>query len=187
MTDTGRIRVAIACQGGGSHTAFTAGVLKRLLGAEELAGYEVVGLSGTSGGAVCALLAWSALLEGDPAAAGGLLEDFWADNSATTPLEQLVNAWVVWAARLENLVVLPAVSPYDTWTSLSGLEDFRRMLERRVDFGRLAGRPEGPMLLLGAVDVLSGEFRAFNSRREAITADMVLASAAIPTLFRAVQ
>ena len=37
-TDDGgqRRRVAIACQGGGSHTAFTAGVLKRLLGAEEL-------------------------------------------------------------------------------------------------------------------------------------------------------
>ena len=186
MTDTGPVRVAIACQGGGSHTAFTAGVLKRLLGAEELGGYEVVGLSGTSGGAVCALLAWSALLEGDPAAAGRLLEDFWADNSATTPLEQLVNAWLVWAARLENLVVLPAVSPYDTPTSVTGLQEFRRMLERRVDFGRLAGRPAGPMLLLGAVDVLSGEFRAFNSRREPITADMVLASAAIPTLFRAV-
>ena len=52
MTDKGRTRVAIACQGGGSHTAFTAGVLKRLLGAHELAGFEVVGLSGTSGGAV---------------------------------------------------------------------------------------------------------------------------------------
>ena len=125
MTDTGRTRVAIACQGGGSHTAFTAGVLKRLLGAEELAGYEVVGLSGTSGGAVCALLAWSALLEGDPAAAGGLLEEFWADNSATTPLEQLVNAWVMWAARLENLVVLPAVSPYDTYGSVTALAEFR--------------------------------------------------------------
>lgn len=45
-------RIAVACQGGGSHTAFTAGVLKRLLQAEELKGYEVVGLSGTSGGAV---------------------------------------------------------------------------------------------------------------------------------------
>ena len=40
MTDTRRTRVAIACQGGGSHTAFTAGVLKGLLGSEELAGYE---------------------------------------------------------------------------------------------------------------------------------------------------
>jgi len=184
--------VAIACQGGGSHTAFTAGVLKRLLGAEELAGVEIVGLSGTSGGAVCALLAWSALLEDDPAGAGGLLEAFWADNSATTPLEQLVNAWVVWAARLENLVVLPAVSPYDNPASVTALEEFRAMLERRVDFDRLAARAgqaggSGPMLLLGAVDVLSGDFRAFNSRREPITADMVLASAAIPTLFRAVR
>jgi NTE family protein len=188
MTDTGRIRVAIACQGGGSHTAFTAGVLKRLLGAEELAGYEVVGLSGTSGGAICALLAWSALVEDDPAAAGRLLEDFWADNSATTPLEQLVNAWVVWAARLENLVVLPAVSPYDNPGSVTALAELRRMLERRVDFGRLAGAGgDRPMLLVGAVDVLSGEFRAFNSRREAITPDMVLASAAIPTLFRSVR
>jgi NTE family protein len=189
MTDTGRIRVAIACQGGGSHTAFTAGVLKRLLGAEELAGVEVVGLSGTSGGAVCALLAWSALLDDDPAAAGELLEAFWADNSATSPLEQLVNAWVVWAAKLEGLVVLPAVSPYDTWTSTSALEEFRAMLERRVDFGRLAA-PAGdaaPMLLVGAVDVLSGEFKAFNSRHDPITADTILASAAIPTLFRAVH
>ena len=43
------------------------------------------------------------------------------------------------------------------------------------------------MLLVGTVDVLSGEFKAFNSRRDPITADMILASAAIPTLFRAVQ
>ena len=41
-------RVAIACQGGGSHTAFTAGALGHLL--EHLPGsYQVVGLSGTSG------------------------------------------------------------------------------------------------------------------------------------------
>jgi NTE family protein len=191
VTETAPLRVAIACQGGGSHTAFTAGVLKRLLGAEELADVEIVGLSGTSGGAVCALLAWSALLEDDAGAAGGRLEAFWADNSATTPLEQLVNAWVVWTARLENLVVLPAVSPYDTPTSLQALREFRAMLERRVKFDQLAAKARqvgdsAPMLLLGAVDVLSGAFRAFNSRREPITAEMVLASAAIPTLFRAV-
>jgi NTE family protein len=43
------------------------------------------------------------------------------------------------------------------------------------------------MLLVGAVDVLSGEFKAFNSRRDKITADMILASAAIPTLFRSLR
>jgi NTE family protein len=192
MTETEPIRVAIACQGGGSHTAFTAGVLKRLLGAEELTNVEIVGLSGTSGGAVCALLAWSALLDGDPTAAGARLEAFWADNSATSPLEQLINTWVVWAVRLENVVVMPAVSPYANPLEGQVLRVFREMLERQVDFDQLAAEVEqagdsAPMLLLGAVDVLSGDFRAFNSRREPITAEMVLASAAIPNMFRAVH
>lgn len=92
-------RVVIACQGGGSHTAFTAGVLRRLLGADELTGYEVAGLSGTSGGAVCALLSWYALLDGGPGRAGQLLNQFWADNSARSPMEMLVNNAIMWPAR----------------------------------------------------------------------------------------
>jgi NTE family protein len=56
--DKGRRRIAITCEGGGTHTAFTAGVLKRLLHEP----IEIVGLSGTSGGAVCAMLAWRGLL-----------------------------------------------------------------------------------------------------------------------------
>ena len=181
-------RVAIACQGGGSHTAFTAGVLGRLLRAEELAGYEMVGLSGTSGGAVCALLAWHNLLRGDAAGAVEDLDAFWRDNSATAPLEQVVNNWTVWASNLQNFVAMPAISPYDNYFSGLGLEEFRRMLERRVDFREVSVQPEGsyPVLLVGAVDVLTGEFRAFNSRRDRISAETILASAAIPTLFRSV-
>ena len=38
-----RARVAIACQGGGSHTAFTAGVLKRLFDSDDIARFDVVG------------------------------------------------------------------------------------------------------------------------------------------------
>ena len=109
----GQRRVVIACQGGGSHTAFTAGVLKRLLGAKELTGYQVAGLSGTSGGAVCALLAWYALLDDDPVSAGRLLDRFWADNSARDPMDMLVNTWVQWAGAWQDLGgALPAVSPY---------------------------------------------------------------------------
>lgn len=93
-----RKRIAIACQGGGSHTAFTAGVLKRLF-EEPLVGHQVVGLSGTSGGAICALLAWYALREGDPPSAGRRLDAFWADNSATTPFEQMLNAATMWAPK----------------------------------------------------------------------------------------
>ena len=68
------------------------------------------------------------------------------------------------------------------------METFRT-LERQVDFGALAPGPRGedPLLLIGAVDVLSGAFKAFDSRRDRITAETVLASAAIPTLFRAVR
>lgn len=182
-------KVAIACQGGGSHTAFTAGVLKRLLLAEEIQRYKVVGLSGTSGGAVCALLAWHHLLRDDEAAVAKALDAFWEDNSATAPHEMLANYWTVWASALQNFFVTPAISPYDNYFSSLGLEEFRKMLKRCVDFGGIEVQPESsyPVLLVGAVDVLSGEFRAFNSRRDRISADTILASAAIPTLFRSVR
>jgi hypothetical protein len=45
--------VAIACQGGGSHTAFTAGVLQQLFD-EFPSDSHLIGISGTSGGAACA-------------------------------------------------------------------------------------------------------------------------------------
>jgi NTE family protein len=182
-------RIAIACQGGGSHTAFTAGVLKRLFQSGDLSRYQIVGLSGTSGGAVCALLTWYALVTQKPDRVGQLLEAFWADNSANTPLERLVNSWVVWAGALEHFVVTPAVSPYDTFVSVTALDDFRMMLNRQIDFDGLDVQSDKsvPMLVIGAVDVLSGEFKAFNSRQQRISAEMILASAAIPTLFRSVR
>ena len=79
MKTNGPTRVAIACQGGGSHTAFTAGALRALLARkEELESsetpFEIVVLSGTSGGAVCAALAWSELFVGT---GRDMLSDFW--------------------------------------------------------------------------------------------------------------
>ncbi|WP_208104414.1 patatin-like phospholipase family protein [Geodermatophilus obscurus] len=179
--------VAIACQGGGSHTAFTGGVLQRLLADED---HRVVALSGTSGGAVCALLAWYGLLTGGAAEAGRLLERFWKANAATTLSGKLANAWLVGLARLEGRVTLPTVSPY-LYPDLAG-PAFTDLLTRHVDVDRLARLQESPpedqpLLLVGAVDVLSGDFKAFSSRRQEITVDAVLASAAVPLLFRAVE
>ena len=70
-----------------------------------------------------------------------------------------------------------------------GADQFCQMLGRQVDFGRIQVDRAGkhPVLLIGAVDVLSGRFRTFSSRRDRITARTVLASAAIPNLFRAVK
>ena len=182
-------RVAIACQGGGSHTAFTAGVLKRLL-AEKQGKYEVVALSGTSGGAICAFLVWYALLDEYGAKAARLLDSFWSDNSADTFHEKFVNDWFVWTNRLEGAVVLPSVSPYNTYLSSWAQDRLRKMLERlQIDFESLEERAVSSdlMLLVGAVDVLSGEFKAFSSFRGEVGLDAILDSAALPTLFRAVH
>ncbi len=180
-------RVAIACQGGGSHTAFTAGALERLLLDRD---EEVVALSGTSGGAVCALLTWYGLQTGGRDEAVRLLEQFWTANSARTLRDRIANAWLVGVARLEGLVTLPVLSPYSyPEVARAALTD---LLLRSVDPERIARLqqeppPGAPLLLVGAVDVASGASRAFSSRRGEITLEAVLASCAVPPLFRAVH
>jgi NTE family protein len=177
-------RIAIACQGGGSHTAFTAGALRGIFrNLPET--HAIVGISGTSGGAICALLAWSCLLCNERDRAIDLLEAFWQDTSANFFYDMLLNNLVVLGSRLQDLVNLPAVNPYfyPPW----GQERLRLLLEKYVDFAQLPTyiTPSSPTLLVGAVNVLSGELTIF--RDGEIDAEAVLASAAIPTLFRAVH
>jgi len=182
--------VAIACQGGGSHTAFTAGVLGRLFEDDVLSRYRVVGLSGTSGGAICALIAWSALIGDDPTSAGRRLGEFWKNNSASSPMEQFLNSAMLWSSQLANFLAAPAVSPYDNPAADFALDHLRGLLKKSIDFSvfpAIAGDESVPKLLLGAVDVMSGEFKSFNSRHGEITPEAVLASAAIPTLFRSIH
>jgi NTE family protein len=189
-------RVAIACQGGGSHTAFTAGALKKLLkvlkekGAQGHDDYEIVALSGTSGGSICALLAWYGLLMNDTNKASELLDSFWKDNSAISFHDSILNDWLLQTNRFfGNIGGTPTVSPYLTPASSWASDQLKSMLERHVDFGRIQRllKPSSPMLLIGAADVLSGEFKAFSSYRDRINVDMILASAALPTLFKAVH
>ena len=174
-------RITIACQGGGSHTAFTAGVLKRIFKER----YEIVGLSGTFGGAICALLAWYGLLMNDKNKSIELIDSFWKDNSASSLWEIFLNEWVVTVSRLPGTVSLPEVSPYfyPPWAQ----NELRRMLEQHVEFEKIEKllNPSSPMLLVSAVDVLSGCFRVFKNAEVSVNA--ILASAAIPTLFRAVH
>jgi NTE family protein len=177
-------RLAIACQGGGSHTAFTAGVLQGLLKSVP-DDVEIVALTGTSGGAICAALAWDGLIR-DRVDEGILkLERFWQGMGATDLWDQLLNHGLMTTMSMRDLMVLPELSPYQVPPFAD--ERFRAMLEEYFDFEelrRLAQRPGAPFLGVGAVEVLSGHFELF--RGEDLRVECLLASAAIPELFRAV-
>ncbi len=175
-------KIAIACQGGGSHTAFTAGALKRIL-KENKKKYEIVALSGTSGGAICALLAWYGLLTGGSDKAIKLLESFWKDISASTFGDMLLNEWFVESSRIQDKVSIPQVSPYSFPPFVQ--EYLRALLEKQVEFDKIKTlKNPRPELIIGAVDVFSGDFNVFKNAR--VSADVILASAAIPTFLRAV-
>jgi NTE family protein len=196
-------KIAIACQGGGSHTAFAAGVLTRLLeeGIDER--YQLVGLSGTSGGAICATAAWYGLLKkawGAREKPYHWLVKFWEENSAQLFWEQYLNMAIVWTARLQNHGIIPAVAidPDYTQCLVSFLEAFlprqeylnlKRILEKNINFEELEQLviSSSPRLLLGAVEVLSGEFKTFDSDKKEITTAAIMASAGIPTIFQAIK
>jgi NTE family protein len=189
--------VAIACQGGGAHTAFSAGVLTRLL-AEHRNSIDIRALSGTSGGAVCAVLAWSELVaaakEPDPRRFNRRLDAFWRDNSLH--LAEIL-PWALGLAGIRlagELGLTLETSAYQA--PLDGERPFLHLVEKHVPFDRLTPAhltTEDPRLLISAADVLTGEFRVFRShqlnhlRADRISSQVVLASAALPTIFEAVE
>jgi NTE family protein len=174
-------RVAIACQGGGSHAAFTAGVLTRLLAPDSLERFELAALSGTSGGAMCAALAWAGLIAGGAEDARRRLAGFWSDLEAKEPVDAAMNFWSVWFSRLPAML---EASPY-AFEPLA--EDaLRGLLKKHLQLeGLPAIRPSTPELLIGATNIQSGERTVFDGRT--LSYDELMASAAVPPLFRAVK
>lgn len=183
----GPTKVAIACQGGGSHTAFSAGVLKGLL-REWRDGYELVGISGTSGGAFNALATWYGLVTADADRSIELLDAIWADLSASGVTDRFMNDVVVGLVRLWSTgVPMVQVSPYDVPGGEAGKERIRTTLERHIDFDAvpdLCGR-DAPELVVGTVNINAGIFETFTN--EEVTPEAILASAAVPELFQAVE
>ena len=197
-------KIAIACQGGGTHTAFTAGVFKHLFENHIHDRYRVVGLTGTSGGAVCATLILYGLLK---AAKGGSeppyqpLIDFWYANTPQSPEEAMFGMTtdvLLRVAESGKVPILPS-NPYRTAPALEAMShmfprreflDFRALLEAYIDFDELRALidEESPRLLLGAANILTGEFKAVDSWVPGeISVDAVLASAAVPNVFPAVH
>ena len=183
--------IAIACQGGGSHTAFTAGVLQALLSGVDAARYRIQGFSGTSGGALCAALAWYGELLGDRTRASQLLQSFWQHIAATAMPDLMANQLLVWLERSRYVLPVPEASPYQL--PATGQKYLADILAQHIDFAALPGLIHGnsPVMMAGAVEVVTGEFTVFHSHHanpeKRIGIDALLASSAIPELSRAVQ
>lgn len=185
-------RISLALQGGGTHGAFTWGVLERLLEDERL---EIDGLSGTSAGAINGAMVVEGLLEGGPEAAIAALDRFWRSIAAklaispiqATPIEKLV--WghdLTWSLAWRTFDTLSRVlSPYQLNPFPYSYNPLRDALEDSIDFERLRMEAKAPRLFVSATSVRTGKPRVF-TRRE-LTVDALLASACLPQVFKAVE
>jgi NTE family protein len=202
MADARLPVVAIACQGGGSHAAFGAGVLHRLM--EDVGRrFELLALSGTSGGAVNAVLAWSGLVQGGeergPAEARRRLQAMWRGLEARTPLDAARN---LWGQFLLGLPFTWEVSPYER--DLGAAEEMVALLREHARLEAMPTDPallNRPHLLVGATDIVNGVPVAIRGDGEAVVPSRaklklgrepfgyadVLASVAIPPLFKDVD
>ncbi len=191
---TGKIerkRVNLALQGGGSHGAFTWGVLDKILEDGRL---DIEAISGTSAGAMNAVVLADGFQEGGADGARAQLERFWGEvsrNSWLNPVQRgafsrLMGTWSVgWAGVLWLDVLTKVFSPYD----LNPLDfnPLRDLLSRTVDFERVHAC-EDIKLFVSATNVHTGRARVFdNFDKRDISLDAVMASACIPTLYKAVE
>jgi NTE family protein len=182
-------KINLALQGGGAHGAFTWGVIDHLLEDGRL---HVEGISGTSAGAMNAVMLADGLARGGRAEARKRLADFWQAASIDGQLPALQRTVV---DRLFSFLPFEG-SPSQTWfDALSrflspydlnplNINPLKDLIERFVDFPAIRACSD-LRLFISATNVHTGRLRVF--RREKISADVVMASACLPFLFRAVE
>jgi NTE family protein len=184
-----RKRINLALQGGGAHGAFTWGVLDCLLQDERI---EIAGMSGTSAGALNGAALKAGMVAGGREGARRNLDWLWGRVGAVEtpgfaawmtgwpagPVARAIEASPLYAlSDLASRVVSPyAYGPF-----------YRNPLKPIVsafDFDKVCAA-EGPALFICATRVRSGKIRIFEG--DDITTEAILASACLPTLFRAVH
>jgi NTE family protein len=181
-------KVNLALQGGGAHGAFTWGVLDHLLADGRL---KITGISGASAGAINAVMVADGLARGGPEEARKRLAAFWRAASAGGDLPPVQRAV---ADRLFTLMPF-ATTPIQNWFEAMShyfspyelnplnINPLKELIERFVDFD--AVRDSELALFVSATNVHTGRLRIFS--REKITSDVVMASAALPFIFQAVE
>jgi NTE family protein len=182
-----RRKVALALQGGGSHGAFTWGVLDRLLDDPTI--IEIIGATGTSAGAMNAAVLVDGLVRGGPTQARAALRRYWEAVGAMPGFGSLLSNISGEAAAITPLESIPAyveimknsVSPYDLPPSVNPL---RPLLMEMIDFDRLRSQEE-IQLVVCATNACTARRRVFTNQEVSI--DALLASACLPQFFAAVE
>jgi NTE family protein len=184
-----KIPVELALQGGGAHGAFTWGVLDRLL---EDPCIEFSGISGTSAGAINAVVLASGLAAGGRDGARSALRDFWtrvADSGRGGALgmdflKAFLGNWSFGISPMQIYLDMVGrmVSPYQF--NPFNLNPLRDILAQSVDFERIR-RNDSPRVYVAATNVRTGRTRLFTD--DSLSADAVMASACLPMLFHAVE
>jgi len=188
-----RRRVNLALQGGGSHGAFTWGVLDALLEDGRL---DFEGISGASAGAVNAValahgFATARAAGGDraaaQAAARATLERVWrrvAGAGAPGAIAQQFARLLFGdgSALRSTLGMDPWASPYH-FNPLD-INPLRQLLDQEIDFDALAAL-DAPRVFVSATQVRTGRAEIFHGER--LTLSAVMASACLPTMFQAVE
>lgn len=173
----------LALQGGGAHGAFTWGVLDALL-ADGRVHFE--GVSGTSAGAMNAVVLAQGLMAGGPDGARAALDTFWTTVASSAPFEVAVPA-----ADGKNMLLSPPLKLLLQWSHYFSpeqlnpfdLNPLRKIITAQIDFERL--RRDSPVqLFIAATHANSGKLRLF--RNAELSADAILASACLPTMHRSV-
>ena len=181
--------INLALQGGGAHGAFTWGVLDRLLEDGRL---HIEAISGTSAGAMNAVVVADGIMRGGDDGARESLHRFWKEVSEAgrgspiqrSPINVFMGDW-----SLDNSpgylfldLFTRLASPYDL--NPMNINPLRDVLDGVVDFD-LVRSCDKMQLFISATNVETGRVKVFD--RGALTADMVMASACLPFMFQAVE
>ena len=185
----GKKRINLALQGGGAHGAFTWGVLDHLLEDGRL---TIDGISGASAGAVNAVILADGLARGGANGARQRLAEFWRaasrDGRLPAPqravLDRLLSFFPAGGSPMQAWVDAWSkyLSPYDI--NPLNINPLKDLIGRFVDFDAIR-KCEDLRLFISATNVHTGRLHVFS--REEITADAVMASAALPYMFQAVE
>jgi NTE family protein len=184
-----RRQIALGLQGGGAHGAFTWGALDRLLEEPTL---EIVGVSGTSAGAMNAAVMVDGLRRGGPEQARIALRNYWEEVGRIPGLASLIGPQTLGGERQWHFDHAPLFlwldlltriwSPYQT--NPFNLHPLRKLLER-IDFQGLRSDSAAARIFICATNVRTGHRHIFSNAE--LSVDVLLASACLPNMFQTVE